>query len=109
MPKFRKKSVVVEAILWNGDNYDEVMVFAGGNAGNIIDLRGGTIIILTHEGKMAADKGDWIIKEPFPTDDRKFYPCKPDIFDKTYEPVGEVYTECELPPIRPWVEPTKED
>jgi hypothetical protein len=34
---------------------------------------------------MKAFPGDWIIKEPFPTTDRKFYPCKRDIFEKTYE------------------------
>jgi hypothetical protein len=36
---------------------------------------------------MHARFGDWIIKEPFPTRDRQFYPCKPDIFDATYEKV----------------------
>ena len=34
---------------------------------------------------MKADIGDYVIKEPFSTDDRKFYPCKPDIFEKTYD------------------------
>lgn len=32
---------------------------------------------------MKTDIGDYIIKEPFPTLDRKFYPCKPNIFEKT--------------------------
>jgi len=45
------------------------------------------IEIDTLEGIMRADYGDYIIKEPFPTDDRNFYPCKSDIFEKTYEMV----------------------
>lgn len=35
---------------------------------------------------MLAEPGDWIIREPFPTDDRRFYPCKPEQFAATYEP-----------------------
>ena len=42
-----------------------------------------TIFIQTLEGKMRADRGDWIIKGV----NGEFYPCKPDIFEKTYEPV----------------------
>src|SRR5574343_1937154 len=48
---------------------------------------GDTIVIDTREGAMAAASGDWVIREPYPTDDRCFYPCKPDIFAQTYEPV----------------------
>jgi hypothetical protein len=36
---------------------------------------------------MRAEPGDYVIREPFPTDDRRFYPCKPDIFEATYEAV----------------------
>jgi hypothetical protein len=43
------------------------------------------LIIPTLDGEMKASLGDYIIKEPFPTDWRKVYPCKPDIFEKTYE------------------------
>jgi len=34
---------------------------------------------------MKAMPNDWIIKEPFPTGDRAFYPCKDSIFKSTYE------------------------
>lgn len=44
------------------------------------------IRIPTNEGEMTCKLGDWLIKEPFPTNDRKLYPCKPDIFEQTYEP-----------------------
>ena len=44
-----------------------------------------SLLIETKEGTMKAMMGDWIIKEPFPTGDRDFYPCKNDIFINTYE------------------------
>jgi hypothetical protein len=47
-----------------------------------------SLLIETKEGIMKAFKGDWIIKEPFPTGDRDFYPCKPDILKKTYDVFG---------------------
>lgn len=42
------------------------------------------LIIPTKEGDMLCSIGDYLIKEPFPTDDRMFYPCKPDMFNLTY-------------------------
>jgi hypothetical protein len=44
------------------------------------------IEIETLEGTMSANPGDWIIKGV----NGEFYPCKPDIFAKTYEPVAEL-------------------
>lgn len=41
------------------------------------------IVISTLEGDMRANPGDWIIKGV----NGEFYPCKPDIFEKSYEPV----------------------
>lgn len=46
-------------------------------------LNEGKIYIETLEGVMTATEGDWIIKGV----NGEFYPCKPDIFEKTYEPV----------------------
>ncbi len=46
-----------------------------------INWGNGTITINTLEGKMTASEGDWIIKGV----NGEFYPCKPDIFEKTYE------------------------
>lgn len=99
--KFRKKPVIIDAIKWNGKNQREMYDFLTDNEQLDypatleddtfrIDLcnggcQVGNLIIKTSEGEMKADIGDYVIKEPFPTDDRKFYPCKPDIFDKTYE------------------------
>ncbi len=41
-------------------------------------------MIPTLEGTMKLEIGDYLIKEPFPTDWRKLYPCKREIFKKTY-------------------------
>ena len=49
------------------------------------DSKGEYIIIKTLEGDMRADIGDYIIKGV----SGEFYPCKPDIFEKTYEPIIE--------------------
>jgi hypothetical protein len=80
--KFRKKPVVIEAIQWTGDNYDEVGDFLGLYATAQVD---DDFIIPTLEGEMRAAPGDWIIKGV----KGEFYPCKPDIFEETYERVGE--------------------
>lgn len=91
MRRFRKKPVVVDAMQWTGKNVDEVVKFALGsikvlmpcfNAGGIIVTRN-TAYIETPEGTMHASPGDWIIRGV----KGEFYPCKPDIFDATYEPV----------------------
>ena len=77
--KFRKKPVVVDAMQWNGANVDEILGFilAKGSARRA----GDSILIDTLECSMRADQGDWIIKDV----KGEFYPCKPDIFEDTYE------------------------
>jgi len=84
MPKFRKKPVVIEAVRWIGTNTNEVLAFAPGVA-SYSDIDGRTVITIhTLEGKMTAQPGDWIIRGV----QDEFYPCKPDIFDATYEATG---------------------
>lgn len=96
--RFRKIPVEIEAVQWNGNsNKMEIEKFVGRelkceleSETSYIAGKGAPIfslLIETKEGIMKAFKGDWIIKEPFPTGDRDFYPCKPDIFDKTYEKI----------------------
>ena len=75
--KYRKKPVVIEAIQWNGKNLTEIDNFAGGS----ICIKGTSLMIHTLEGDMEASINDYIIKGV----DGEFYPCKPDIFSKTYE------------------------
>jgi hypothetical protein len=82
--KFRKKPIVIEAIQVTGKNLEEIFAFTG--APEIEqDFFGPEVIIHTLEGDMKASIGDWIIKGV----NGEFYPCKPDIFDKTYERVEE--------------------
>ena len=77
--KYRKKPVVVEAIQWTGKNLDDVIKFnVNGQWKKGEDLK-----IFTLEGVMKANIGDYIIKGV----KGEFYPCKPDIFEKTYEEV----------------------
>ncbi len=78
--KFRKKPVVIDAVQWNGSNVPDVMEF--------MDWRNTTydehgLRIHTLEGTHSAMPNDWIIKGV----KGEFYPCKPDIFAATYEPV----------------------
>ena len=85
MPKFRKKPVVIEAIQWTGNNIEEISNFIG--LACDWQYRGGEkkLVIKTLEGDMWADQHDWIIKDV----EGEFYPCKPNIFDKTYDPIDE--------------------
>lgn len=91
--KYKKKPVVIEAIQLKVDNFDEVCEFMGEtpvpkhNPDYGIDEHGNTnnpylgVYIETLEGKMLANCGDYIIKGV----SDEFYPCKPDIFEKTYD------------------------
>lgn len=76
---YRKKPVVIQAIQWNGDNDVDVMDFMGSKS--LIKERG-KLVIPTLEGEMQASKHDWIIRGV----NGEHYPCKPEIFHKTYEP-----------------------
>lgn len=96
MPKFRKKPVVIDAVLWTGNNHREMYDFLGGDPDDYMTAYGdnfyidfnkvkGGLMIKTLEGEHKASIGDWIIKGVH----GEYYPCKPDIFDKTYEKVEE--------------------
>ena len=81
MAYFRKKPVVIEAIKYVGENLDEIRLFTGSSYGG---LNFNKLSIITLEGNMVANKGDYIIKGIA----GEFYPCKPDIFKQTYDKVG---------------------
>lgn len=84
MPKFRKKPVVIEAVQYTGKNGEEIMRFASESAREFEeDFLGTYLSITTLEGIMRADRDDWIIRGV----KGEFYPCKPDIFEATYEAV----------------------
>ena len=77
--RYKKKPVLIEAVQYDKTNLEEVLNFAEGNA--CYSSNEG-LIIATLEGEMHASDGDYIIKGV----NGEFYPCKPDIFAKTYEP-----------------------
>ena len=88
--KFRKKPVVIEAIQFIGTNTQEIATFLGENGFDPLkDIP--SWVIQTLEGSMKADIGDWIIKSV----KGEFYPCKPDIFEATYEDPETKDTEIE--------------
>lgn len=85
--EYRKKPVVVEAIQFDGWNWTECYQFMSNEPVFLPQIikKMDSIQIDTLEGKMTANIGDYIIKGV----NGEFYPCKPDIFEKTYEEVKE--------------------
>lgn len=87
MAKFRKKPVVIDAVQWIPESkptdmpkwfWDEFAPHP-----QLLNNHTQELSILTLEGVMIASPGDWIIKVV----KGEVYPCKPDIFEQTYEPV----------------------
>lgn len=96
MAKFRKKPVIIEAVQLRWTTWSEICDFLGDiispenparNSCDYSDTCGELspyieLTIPTLEGNHIAKHGDWIIKGV----NGEFYPCKPNIFEKTYEP-----------------------
>jgi hypothetical protein len=88
--RWRKKPVEVEARQLTDDNAGELARWSGGREASIwqttvpVTLKA-RLIIPTLEGDHLALPGDWIIRGV----KGEFYPCKPDIFEATYEPAGD--------------------
>lgn len=82
---YRKKPVTIEAIPFTLDNWESLLKFTQGKAGCLSITNNLTCVISTLEGPMTATEGDYIIKGI----QGEFYPCKPDIFEATYEKVDE--------------------
>jgi len=84
MAKYRKKPVVIEAVQFDG-NFRCLDVFSINEVSNFkveFDSENRQIIkIPTLEGEMTASVGDYIIRGI----QGEYYPCKPDIFKKSYE------------------------
>lgn len=90
MPKFRKKPIVVEARQINHSTGKEIADWCGGEW--VLAVGRGDqgedlshVAVPTLEGVMRQEVYGWIIKGV----KGEFYPCKPDIFKATYEPVEE--------------------
>jgi len=87
--RFKKKPVIISAIQFTDDEkhrvYNDVkQIQMNVQPGMTMDGKP-CLLIPTLEGEMTADIGDWIIKGIH----GELYPCKPDIFEKTYEEVDE--------------------
>lgn len=81
MTKYRKKPVVIEAVQYNGDMNPVWDAFGAENVFGETEDK--FPYIETLEGKMTISKGDYVIKGV----QGELYPCKPDIFEATYEEV----------------------
>lgn len=87
--RYRKKPVEIEAMRLTTDNPKDVCDWINSNVVRQgIDLKfgydhTGSVVIDTLEGVMTANIGDWVIRGV----KGEFYPCKPEIFEATYEPV----------------------
>ena len=79
--KFRKKPVEIEAVQFTGDVW-EIVNFTGQGVMKVSSY-GGKLVIPTLEGDMTVSLNDWVIKGV----QGEFYPCKPDIFEESYERV----------------------
>ena len=82
MAKYRKKPVIVEAFQWG---FDEVPEWWKNAKGITLRVEDGSAFIPTLEGNMEAQLGDYIIQGV----KGEIYPCKPDIFEMTYEKAEE--------------------
>jgi hypothetical protein len=111
MPQFRKRPILVTACLWfkNGDHPDDGCIWIEGEAGRFMSegkvvryyrtpAEDGSRVcqhcgvrmhehgwIDTPQGGHIVCPGDWIINEP--VNKNEYYPCKPDVFAATYEPL----------------------
>lgn len=87
--KYRKKPVVIEAEHFSEESKNRVFRWASERNMGVYpstDDHGNPVLrIPTLEGEMTASLGDYIICGVA----GELYPCKPDIFDRTYEPVEE--------------------
>jgi len=88
--KYRKKPVVIEAVQLKFENWDEICVHAGVGTlsegkpeGFMGEGNSCCMHIPTLEGLMVAKENDFIIKGV----KGELYPCKPDIFEETYEAI----------------------
>lgn len=91
--KATKKPVTIYCVEWTGENLKEVLNFTGKNESfdvwfkdfdeyqNHVKLDGNIFKIFTLEGVMKASVGDYIIRGV----NGEHYPCKPEIFNKTYD------------------------
>jgi hypothetical protein len=94
MPKYRKKPVVIEAFQLTKENAFEIIQWAHEGyppEANVIisPAERDGLLIRTKDGNMYATLGDFVIKGI----KGEFYPCKPDIFEATYERANGIFPQ----------------
>lgn len=101
--QYRKKPVVIEAVLWDETTETRLLLEEmgmewmghSGHAKRPNECR--NLHIRTLEGQMSVDLGDWIIRGV----KGEFYPCKGDIFEATYEKVADdERVDVQVPEVR---------
>lgn len=107
MDRYRKKPLVIDAVQWDGTaqgaapiidrilRSDGKAVYLCADPERCAEHDGDaphTIRISTLEGDMSASVGDWIIRGVH----GEFYPCKPQVFAATYEPLHEPAETAEI-------------
>lgn len=91
--KYRKKPIVIEAYLCLPAISDPPAWLADGFDSGVCTRANNGVYVKTNEGTMRADWGDYIIQGV----QGELYPCKPDIFEATYDKIPEL---PEAPPIQ---------
>lgn len=84
MDKYRKKPVIIETEQWFPDKTVRGVHWEKRTGGDGEFLH--PYVITAHEQRAYLAPGDWIMSEPM---EGRFYPCKPDIFAASYEPVND--------------------
>ena len=79
--KYKKKPVVISALRFDGENVDDILEWTDG--ASLYEANTDELFIVTLEGDMLVGPGDFVIRGVA----GEFYPCKNDIFEKTYEAV----------------------
>lgn len=87
MAKYKKKPIIIDAVQWDGteESFRQVLDMNRTESFCHYIREEGMIAIETLEGIMYAMPNDWIIKGI----NGEFYPCKPDIFEETYEELSD--------------------
>lgn len=86
--QYESRPIVVIAIQFTRENKNQVYSWAIELQGNVTALgneENPMLKIPTLEGEMTLNVGDYLVKEPFPTDWRKLYPVKKEIFEARYK------------------------
>lgn len=85
MKNYKKRPIIIQAVKWEGNNFDEVqeLDYNPSNRVRQSNVEEGKLLIVTLEGIMTATLGDWVVRGV----EGELYPCKPSVFDSTYEDV----------------------